>query len=132
LDLGWPSLILSLQNEVIKDLKDLLFGDPDAKESDDTCGNNVWPSTQWIHHVYEHTAVGSPLRAFTVEYCATLDKEDFAANAENFPHDMLIELASFCVAALPAKDVCRKERYLVPEGDDEKERLSLEAKGEGT
>jgi hypothetical protein len=51
--------------------------------------------TDCLHSVYSNTSAGSPLRRWFVHQCATqLEPDWFIEHPEDFPHEMLIDLAA--------------------------------------
>ncbi len=91
-------LMASLQNHVAIILEELLggYGDPER------------PITSgWVAYVYENTRPGSPLRDLTIDHFAYVSPaRALTERPEDFPHEMLIDLASHM-----SSGIARKERY---------------------
>ncbi|TVY88125.1 hypothetical protein LAWI1_G006726 [Lachnellula willkommii] len=75
-----------------------------------------------FHYLYANTGPGSPLRRFVVDHCASvLCSYDYGASSDNFPKEMLVDLAAVLSRSLTpsAIDKLKPEhaltRYHVPE-----------------
>jgi hypothetical protein len=83
-------------------------------------------SSNWFHYAYEHSSPGSPLRLFAIDQ-ALYHYMEFTENPENFPHEMLLELANtvrFSIHHYEDKDGRLgyewdgyHSKYLVPESE---------------
>lgn len=106
-------LIPSLQNAIVRELEIMW-----------NLGVDRAIGVGWIPFVYEHTSVGSPLRALTLDHCAYgINSDWFPKDPAAFPHEMLLDLARLMSSGITPTTYEKDEN-----GHDDKERPRYEYK----
>lgn len=86
------------------------------------CHKSKFAHSYNFHYMYANTGPGSPLRRFVVDHCAsTLCSHDYGLSSDNFPKEMLVDLAAVLAcslspyASIKLKPEYRLTQYHVPE-----------------
>ena len=96
-------LIPSLQNAIVRELEIMW-----------NLGVDRAIGVGWVPFVYEHTSVGSPLRALTLDHCAYgINSDWFPEEPTAFPHEMLLDLARLMSSGSPRRRLMRKTKMVV-------------------
>jgi hypothetical protein len=101
-------LIPSLQNAIVRELEIMW-----------NLGVDRAIGVGWVPFVYEHTSVGSPLRALTLDHCAYgINSDWFPEEPTAFPHEMLLDLARLMSSGITPTTTYEKDEN----GRDDEER----------